>query len=210
MIDKLCDYLTDRIKKQDSEIDDERAEAINYGLHLIIGEIPKIILLFAIGFVLGIGKLTILSFLLIQPYRYMSGGFHLKTHLGCIVCTTSMYCGIAMLAKHLIMPMNIKIPFAVFSLIFGFAMITLYAPADTENVPILRKKERKLKRNLSYVVLTISIFLAFILNNAEIANILLYGTFIQTLTITRLAYKITKNKYGYEIYLNEISNSVIS
>ncbi len=210
MIDKLCDYLTDKIRKQDSEIDDERAEAINYGLQLMIGEIPKIFLLFAIGFLLGIGKLTILAFLLIQPYRYMSGGFHLKTHIGCVVCTTSMYCGIALLAKHLTIPINIKIIFAIFSLVFGFIMITLYAPADTENVPILRKKERKLKRNLSYVVLTISIALVFILNNAEIANILLYGTFIQTLTITRLAYKITNNKYGYEVYLKEIATTANS
>lgn len=210
MVDKLCDYLTNKIKEQDSEINDERAEAINYGLHLIIGEIPKMFLVFAIGFILGIGKITLLAFLLIQPYRYVSGGFHLKTHLGCVVCTTSMYCGIALLAKHLIMPTNIKIIFAVFSLIFGFAMITLYAPADTENVPILRKKERKLKRNLSYIVLTISITLSFILSNAEIANILLYGTFIQTLTITRLAYRITNNKYGYEVYLEEIAATVNS
>ena len=210
MIDKFCDYLTDMIKKEDSEIDEERADAINYGLHLIIGEIPKIFLLFIIGFLLGIGKLTLLSFILIQPYRYMSGGFHLKTHLGCIVCTTSMYCGIAMLAKKIIMPLNIKITFAVFSLIFGIIMITLYAPADTENVPILRKKERKLKRNLSYVVFIIGIAISFIIKNQEIANILLYGNFIQTLTITRLAYKITNNKYGYEIYLNEMAKTVNS
>ena len=205
MIDKLCDYLTDMIKKQDSEIDEERAEVINYGLHLIIGEIPKIFLLFIIGFLLGIGKLTLLAFVLLQPYRYMSGGFHLKTHLGCIICTTSMYCGIAMLSKKIIMTLNIKIIFAVFSLIFGIIMITLYAPADTENVPILRKKERKLKRNLSYVVFIIGVAISFIIKNQEIANILLYGTFIQTLTITRLAYKITNNKYGYEIYLNEMT-----
>lgn len=208
MIDKICDILTNKIRQEDEGIDDERAEAINYGLHLIIGEIPKIFLLFAIGFILGIGKLTILSFLLIQPYRMMSGGFHLKTHLGCIVCTTSMYCGIALLSKYVIMSNNIKIIFSIFLLIFGFIMITLYAPADTENVPILRKKERKLKRNLSYVVLIISVILAFVIKNANISNILLYGTFIQTLTITKLAYRITKNKYGYEVYLkNDVTTS---
>lgn len=208
MIDKICDILTNKIRQEDEGIDDERAEAINYGLHLIIGEIPKIFLLFAIGFILGIGKLTILAFLLVLPYRMMSGGFHLKTHLGCIVCTTSMYCGIALLSKYVIMSNNIKIIFSIFLLIFGFIMITLYAPADTENVPILRKKERKLKRNLSYVVLIISVILAFVIKNANISNILLYGTFIQTLTITKLAYRITKNKYGYEVYLkNDVTTS---
>lgn len=204
MIDKICDILTNKIRQEDLEINDERAEAINYGLHLIIGEIPKIFLLFAIGFILGIGKLTILSFLLVLPYRMMSGGFHLKTHLGCIICTTSMYCGIALLSKYAIMPNNIKIIYSIALLIFGFIMITLYAPADTENVPILRKKERRLKRNLSYLILTISIILAFIIKNTQISNILLYGSLIQTITITKLAYRLTKNKYGHEIYLKNI------
>ena len=36
-------------------------------------------------------------------------------------------------------------------------MIKLYAPADTENVPILRKKDRKKKKILSYIFLTIGL-----------------------------------------------------
>ena len=41
MIDKFCDYLTNKIRKANPDIDDERAEVINYGIHLIVGEIPK-------------------------------------------------------------------------------------------------------------------------------------------------------------------------
>lgn len=203
MVEEICMFITNKIKDKDPEINEERAEIINYGLQLMIGEIPKIFIFIVIGFLLGIGKLTILSFLLILPYRMVSGGFHLHTHIGCIIGTTSMYCGTAMLAKHIIMPINIKIIYSILLLLFGFIMITLYAPADTENVPILRKKERKRKRNLSYIVLIISITLSFIIKNTEISNILLYGSLIQTLMITRFAYKITKNKYGYEIYLNK-------
>ena len=42
MIDKICEYLTNKIRKQMPEIDDEKAEVINYGIQLIVGEIPKI------------------------------------------------------------------------------------------------------------------------------------------------------------------------
>jgi len=45
MIDKFCTYLTNKIRKEMPEVDDERAEVINYGIQLIIGEIPKIILI---------------------------------------------------------------------------------------------------------------------------------------------------------------------
>ena len=87
-------------------------------------------------------------------------------------------------------------------------MIHLYAPADTENIPILSKKERKQKKILSYIFLSIALLVACVIVNNEISNILILGHFIQSLMITRIAYKLTRNKYGYEVY-NErcISNT---
>ena len=41
------------------DIDDEKAEVIQYGLELIIGEVPKIILLFVVAIVLKIGWLVV-------------------------------------------------------------------------------------------------------------------------------------------------------
>lgn len=69
MIDKFCTYLTNKIRKEMSEVDDERAEVINYGIQLIIGEMPKILLLFALAFILKIGWLTIFAFLQYCPYQ---------------------------------------------------------------------------------------------------------------------------------------------
>ena len=45
MIDKICNFLTNRIRKEMPDIDDERAEVINYGLQNIVGEIPKIFIM---------------------------------------------------------------------------------------------------------------------------------------------------------------------
>ena len=61
MIDKICAYLTKKIRKEMPEIDDERAEIIMYGLQNIIGELPKGIIIYAIAYVLGIFKLTLIS-----------------------------------------------------------------------------------------------------------------------------------------------------
>ena len=49
MIKEICESLTKKIRQEMPEIDDERAEVIQYGLELIIGEVPKIILLFVIA-----------------------------------------------------------------------------------------------------------------------------------------------------------------
>ena len=201
MIDKFCEFLVNKIRKEDPDIDDERAEVIKYGIELIVGEIPKLLLLFAIGFLLGIGKLTFFSFLLLLPYKSVSGGFHLKTHIGCIVITPLIYCGTVFISKYLIIT-NVIVRYLLIlgTWIFGMIMVKLYAPADTENVPIVSKKERKKKKILSYITLTILMILSVIIHDTVISNICLYGGLIQSFCISRLAYIITNNKYGYETY----------
>ena len=204
MIDKICTFLTNRIRKEMPEIDEQRAEIIYYGLQNIVGEIPKIFIMLAIAYLLGIFKWALFTFLALFPYKGASGGVHLKTHLGCFICTNIVYCGNALISTIFNFPSEMyKYITAIAIWIFGVIMVSIYAPADTENLPILTKKERKIKKILSYIFLTINMIVAIFIKNNIIANILIFGTIIQTISITRIAYNITKNKYGYETYLKE-------
>ena len=182
------------------EVDDERAEVIMYGLQNIIGELPKGIIILIIAYILGIFKFTVISILIIAPYRCVSGGVHMKTHIGCIIYTLLLYSGSSLLGKYIVLTGNVKIMLAIAIWIFCMIMIKLYAPADTENLPILRKKERKQKQILSYIIITSEILIAIFIKNTTISGIIIFGDFIQTLTITRIAYRVTHNKYGHEIY----------
>lgn len=202
MIEKICTTLTDKIRKEMPEIDDERAEVINYGLQLVIGEIPKIFLIFIISYILGVFKLTLLSFLFIFPYRAVSGGTHLHTHIGCIIATSLFYIGNAVISQYLVWGNDFIKYVTVFLIwIFSMVMIKKYAPADTEAVPILRKKERKIKQILSYIIMAITLILGLVIKNNTISNLLIIGTLLQTITITEVMYKLTKNKYGYLEYI---------
>ena len=210
MVDKFCNYLVNKIRKQMPEIDDERAEVILYGLQLFIGEMPKIFLTFAIGILLGVWWQTLLAFFLILPYRVASGGFHLKTHIGCFICTNLVYCGNAYVSTLWNFPNQITKYITILLIwIFGLIMVSIYAPADTENLPILTKKERKTKKVLSYILLNVNMLVALLIPNVTISNILILGTILQTLSITRIAYIITKNKYGYEEYLKQQQQATI-
>ena len=201
MIDKICLFLTHKIRKEMPEIDDERAEVIDYGLHLLVGELPKNFIILGIAYIFGIFKLTLLTVILLLPYRIASGGFHLKTHIGCILGTLLIYCGIAKISCYIIFYNQILKYIITLSVwIFGMIMAHLYAPADTENIPILSKKERKHKKIMSYIFLTMGLIASCVIPINEISNILLLSYFVQSVSITRLAYKITKNKYGYEVY----------
>lgn len=204
MIDNICTFLTNRIRKEMPEVDDEKAEVIFYGLQNILGEIPKTILMILIAFFLGILKETLIAFFMILPYRAVSGGFHLKTHLGCIVGTCSFYFGIVLLAKYIVL--NPIAKYVLISVIWGWGMIMIkkYVPADTENVPILESKVRRKKQVLAYIIYTIGLAMAILIENNVFANMLIFGSIFQTFAVTKLAYKLTKNKYGYEVYRDEL------
>lgn len=206
MIDKICVWLLEKVRKKMPEIDDEKAEIILYGIQLIIGEIPKMFVLFGIGFLLGIGWYLLFAYAVMMPYRAATGGFHLKSHLGCILGTSLFYYGNVFLSKILVLDNIQKLLLILGTFIFAIIMITLYAPADTENVPIISKKERKQKKILAYIVLGITLVVAWFVPDSTISNILVFGTLIQTITITRLAYIITNNKYGHEVYKEQLEN----
>lgn len=201
MIEKICIYIMNKIRKRTPDMDDEQAEVVKFGLELVVGEVPKIFLLIATAFLLGIGPLTILAFVLTSPYRAASGGFHLKSHLGCIVGTIAFYCGNVLISKNLVLePIYLKYIVIAVVWIFGMLMCKMYAPADTESVPILSTKERRKKKRKSYITLTISLIVAIIVPNSTISNIIIFGMLIQSISITKIAYRLTKNQYGYEVY----------
>ena len=197
MIDKNCEIITNKISKENPDFDEARLEVINYGLQLIIGEIPKMFLAIALAFILGVGKYTLITLACLIPYRGFSGGFHLKTHIGCFICTTAMYCIPGVLAKYLPIIENYKYISVILLFIFAIIMISIYAPADTINLPILTKKERKTKKILSYITMIISLSVALVINNTLISSILIYTILLQTIAITKPAYKISKCEYGY-------------
>lgn len=200
MIDKICLFLTNKIQKKMPEIDDERTQVINYGLQILIGEIPKIFIILLIAWILGIFKLTLITFILIMPYRSVSGGFHLHTHIGCIIATTLTYCGTAFVSQYIVLNDIVKYILILLIWIFSMAMIKLYAPADTEEVPILETKVRRKKQLASYIIATISLIAAIFIRDNVISNILIIGTLFQNIFITKVMYKLTNNKYGYEVY----------
>lgn len=208
MIEKICTFLTNRIRKEMPEIDDEKAEVINYGLQNIVGEIPKIFITFGIAYIFGIFELTLFTFVALFLYKGASGGIHLKTHIGCILLTTAFYCIIPFVSQYFVLDGIVKILTIILVWIWGMIMIKLYAPADTESVPILEEKVRKKKKIVSYITYTLGLFAALIIQNSTIANILILANVIQTITITKFIYKITNNKYGYEVYGNTSQESV--
>ena len=200
MIEAICNSLTKKIIDSVDEVDESKADEINYGLQLLIGELPKFFITLILAILFHMVGLTLISFLIILPYRTFSGGFHLHTHLGCIIVTNLLYIGTPYLASIIEISDVVRYVAIVFTFIFSFMMINKYAPADTENVPILQKKERRKRKIWSFVIAGIELIIAIFIPYKVISNLIILGIIFQTCTLTKTAYKITKNKYGYEVY----------
>ena len=203
MIEKFCNFILNKMRKKMPDITDENAEIILYGLQLIIGELPKMFILFGVSFLLGIGWYMVFAYIAIAPYRAVSGGFHLHTHLGCILSTAAFFYGTIFISKYLVLNDIQRYILVGLSFIFGILMVSMYAPADTEEVPILRKKERKFKKILSYIMLTLMLGISLIIKEQVLSNILIVGSIFQSISISRLAFILTKNKYGHEVYAKQ-------
>ena len=208
MIDKICAFLTRKIREEMPDIDDEKAEVINYGLQNLLGEIPKTFIMLFVAYILGIFEWALFTFVALFIYKGASGGVHLKTHIGCLIFTCTFYCIIPFISKYIVMSEIVKYIVIALVWIFGMIMIKLYAPADTESVPILQEKVRKKKRIVSYISFSIALLVAAIVQNNMISNILILANLFQTITITKFVYKITNNKYGYEVYGNTSAETV--
>lgn len=204
MIDKFCNWLIKKIKGKMPEIDEERELVINFGVRILFGEVPKILALFILGFLLQIGWYSLLMYFLIAPYRSFTGGFHLKTHWGCMITSIVLYIVPILIAKYITIPQEYILYIITGAItISSITFIFKYAPADTENIPVLSKKERKVKRIKSYISLVILLTIIVLIPDKIVSYMLLYGIFLQNLTLTPIAYKLTKNKYSYEVYTEE-------
>ena len=204
MIDKFCDLITEKIKSKVTDIDEERELVINFGVRLIFGELPKILILFIIGFLLSMGWQTLLLFFLIAPYRSFTGGIHLKTHLGCMITTSILYLLPIILSKYILISDKIILYIlAGLITIFSIIVIAKYAPADTENMPILSKKEIKSKKIKSYIALVILLSIIIFNPYKQFSYMIIYAMFLQNLTVLPISYKLTNNKHGYEVYTEE-------
>ena len=123
--------------------------------------------------------------------------------------TSLFYCGNVFISKYINIPdIKNQIIFSAIILTFAIIMISLYAPADTENVPILRKKERAKKKIISYIIVTAMIIISFLVRDRVISNMFRVGVLLQSIMISKLTYNIFKVKFGYLEYIKTQKNAI--
>lgn len=194
LLSKLCDNITNTIKDRVKDIDDNKAEIINYGLYLWLSDIIKLTLILSAAYFLGVIKLTIVFIICYSLLRVFAGGSHAKTFWGCLITNSVIIFGSVYLS---LIPLPIN-PVVLVMLVMPFCSLTLYlyAPADHENKPIVSKKQRKRLKISAYIVLFIEYLISISIPENTVSNTIILSTFFVCLGMLPFTYKIMGSRHG--------------
>jgi len=199
MVDALSNKLTLMIKMNVKDVDNEKAEIINYGLKCFISSISKCIVIVLLSYFLGILDLVIISMISFCFYRTFAGGAHAKTHIACLLSSSAIFISSVYIAMYTSFYFGKTSKIYLLIFIINLIIIYLYAPADVKQKPILNKNFRKRMRVCSFLSMSLIIIFALaVINNNLISNLIVLTTLFQGITMLPIFYKILGCEYGYK------------
>ena len=186
------------IKNKDSSIDEEKLEEIAYGLEGLYLTFTKMLVILAVGFVLGIVKDILLLMIFYNIIRTTAFGMHAKKSIHCLIISSLFFIGGALLCKYVVIAPYVKISVAVVSLL----LLIKYAPADTHKRPLINAKRRKIYKFLSVISGTVYLILIILFRNLSITNYICVGLLEAILMIHPLVYRMFQLPYSnYKNYV---------
>lgn len=195
MIDGISNKLTSLIKENIEGITPEKEEIINYGIKIAIYEIMVSITIFFIALVLGVFKYFIFAFIVYGILRIFEGGAHADSRIKCFFTYLVTIFGIIFISKYL--PID-NIFYSVPVFIVNFYVAYVYAPGDSAQKPILRKK-LKIRLKVISLILTVLVYIAACIlwrYDKTAFNVVLLSTVPVTLLLSPIGYKLAGCQRG--------------
>ncbi len=184
------------IKKYKCTITGNDEEILRYGIQIYYFNISKLLILFSFSIILGIFTETCITFLLIAILKRFAYGFHADTFWSCLAVTFVNIFGIIYLSEFSFNPL-IKIMLALTSLI----LFALFAPADTEERPLVDSKKR-LKLKIKTISVAILYFILSFFTNNTLSNMLVLSLTFIGLNTCPVLYILFKKEYkNYEKFI---------
>lgn len=179
------------------ECDDLKIKKLNYGLQGIYSLIVKLSVVIIIAIITKTITQTLLFLLFYTGIRTYSFGWHAKTNIGCWISSITVYNIIPLLIKNYVIPDIVGYIILTITLI---SMI-LFSPADTPKRPLIRPEHRKKCKIITTSIVIIYLLIFSLSKNELINNALIYASFIQSIFINPLFYKLTKTQFNnYKYY----------
>ena len=195
MKEKYLNFTTSFITKYQNYTE-EQIEEIRYGLEGLYLTFTKLIIILAISIFLNITKELIILLILFNVLRFTGFGFHARTSLECLVCSTLLFIGLPLLMLFLKLNQVYLIVIGLVSLV----ILSIYAPADTVKRPLPNKRKRKIRKISTIIIAIIYIVLSIIIDDYNISCLLIVSIILESIMVSPVIYKIFGQPYRN--YLN--------
>ena len=191
-IAKILSTICINFIHKNTSTSEEDIEKITYGLQVIILNTFHSILLFVIAYFLGILIYTLIAYIFFAILRLFASGVHANSTLTCCIVSSTFFFG------NVYLSLNISKNILAISTIFlvSLVLILLYAPADTEERPLISKKLRKSLKIKSALVTVIFYIVTLLISNNVYANLITFSVLEEAFVITPFAYKLFNKKYA--------------
>ncbi|MBC1801332.1 regulator [Listeria booriae] len=175
---------------RDREVDEDRFAIVKYGVEIFLVNVTKGIIVYLAAALLGMLWQTLvvhLSYLMIRRHSF---GLHAKTSLGCTITSVVMFVILPYFVKE------VQLSEWMIVLISGLILlnIAIFAPSDTENMPLFNAQKRHILRRKSIFNTFVVLVVANLIPWSEGSTLILLGAFCQTIAIHPLTYKLLKRR----------------
>lgn len=201
MTHNLTLYCLRKIRAQDYMSEREH-ENVCYFLEILLINIFKSIQIYALAWLLGTLLETFVMNCAYVLLRTHAGGWHAKSSTNCSLFGIATFIGIPLMLQNTHYVFNTWLAMVLSIIIL--ASVWRYAPADTENNPLVSVSERRKKRWRAFVTVLMIVIISFFKQDEMLQTLLLWGLITETIMIHPLFYKLTKRSYkNYEKYVEE-------
>lgn len=201
MKEKFLNYSINEILKK-KELSEEEIEEYRYNLEGFYLTISKLLIMIPLSIIFNVFFEMILFIIIFNFIREPAHGLHASKSYICLITSSITFIGIPYISKIIELNLYTRIIISV----IGFILIIVFAPADTEKAPIIRKEKRLKLKIISIVNTFILIIFTFIIKNNIITNLILSSIIIESILINPLTYKLFHVKYkNYIDYLKNMN-----
>jgi accessory gene regulator B len=186
------------ISAQCPEKSKEELEIIGYGLEGVLTTVPKIAFIITVGYFLNILQPLLCAVLSFGILRTFASGVHLNNGWACLIFSSIVFLFIAYAGVYIPLPLLLKI----FIFLVSFILLILYAPADTEERPLVIPRIRQELKVLSLIFTGLMFIITLLLPSGHvIGNIITYSVIVESVMTTPAIYSILNRRYrNYEYY----------
>ncbi|WP_459480281.1 accessory gene regulator B family protein [Clostridium saccharoperbutylacetonicum] len=175
-------------------------QQMKFGIEILLINISKLIIIFIVAALFHLLKRTIFMLLIFTIIRRNAFGLHAKNSFICTLVSISLFVFGAYLSYYL--------EFSNYMVFILFTIINIllykYAPADTENHPLLSFNLRKKLKKEAVITGLILMIVTLLIPNNVVKTLVILSAISAVTLILPITYNLLKRSYrNYENYEKE-------